>query len=496
MWVYLYLLYYVSINRSMNIESDELLDYILAQSESEFIEFKANNYHHINTGELMSALANGAVLEKKEEAYLVFGVDNEKQIVGTGFDPESHSEVNQPIQNYFATNLNDADPVKYFTTERDGKKVVIAVIPRAKVYPVKFKGVEYIRVGSAKKKLSEHPEVARKLWEEILRISFEDGHASELVTSERIFELLDIEPYFTLREAQMPSSQDTILDLMINEGIVVPKLGKFFITNLGALLFARDMASFESLMNRGVRLIKYRGNDKTAVERSMDGHRGYAVGINELLDYTVLLLPSEEYMDGQARKTRTIFPRKAIRELIANMIMHQDLSISGYAPRIEIYEDRVEFTNPGVPIIGIDRFLDSNMSRNPKLARLMRFMKLAEERGMGIDIVEAECEVKYLPSPSIMNSDGLTRITIFDHKTLRQFNSRDRVNLVYMHCSLQYVKHLPMTNESLRSRFAEGVLSSTVASRWINESIEAGMIKPFDPNSTSRRHANYIPDWA
>lgn len=480
----------------MDIKSNELLDYILAQDESEFVEFKANDYAPVNTGQLISALANGAVLEKKEEAYLVFGVDNTKQVVGTTFNPESHAETSQPLQNYFATNLSDADPVRYFVTERDGKRVVVVVIPRAKVYPVKFKGVEYIRVGSAKKKLSEHPEIARKLWEEILRVSFEDGHASELVTRDRIFDLLDFTPYFTLREAQVPSNRDTILELMINEGVVVPKLGRFFITNLGALLFARDMNSFESLMNKGVRLIKYRGADKTAVERSMDGHRGYAVGVNELFDYTMLLLPSEEYMDGQARKTRIVFPKRAVRELITNMIMHQDLSISGYAPRIEIYDDRVEFTNPGVPVIGIDRFLDSNMSRNPKLARLMRFMKLAEERGMGIDIVEAECEAKYLPSPSIMNSDGLTRVTIFDHKSLRQFNSRDRINLVYMHCSLQYVKHLPMANESLRSRFAEGVLSSTVASRWINEAIDAGMIKPFDPNSTSRRHANYIPTWA
>jgi predicted HTH transcriptional regulator len=210
----------------------------------------------------------------------------------------------------------------------------------------------------------------------------------------------------------------------------------------------------------------------------------------------MLLLPSEEYTDGHTRKTRTVFPKRAVRELITNMIMHQDLSVNGYAPRIEIYDDRIEFTSPGVPVISVDRFLDSNVSRNPKLARLLRFMNLAEERGMGIDTVESECENKYLPSPAIMNSDGLTRVTIFDHKSLRQFNSRDRINLVYMHCSLQYVKHIPMTNESLRSRFAEGVLSSTVASRWINEAVDSGMIKPFDPNSTSRRHASYIPSWA
>lgn len=55
----------------MTVNPNELLDYILSENESEFIEFKANNHDPYNTGELISALANGAVLENKEEAYLV-----------------------------------------------------------------------------------------------------------------------------------------------------------------------------------------------------------------------------------------------------------------------------------------------------------------------------------------------------------------------------------------------------------------------------------------
>ena len=72
--------------------ADELLEYLLQQRESEFIEFKANNFNPSNVGELISALANGAVLEKVNDAYLVFGISNEMEIVGTAFDPESHRE--------------------------------------------------------------------------------------------------------------------------------------------------------------------------------------------------------------------------------------------------------------------------------------------------------------------------------------------------------------------------------------------------------------------
>jgi len=433
---------------------------------------------------------------KKDEAYLVFGVDDTKNIVGTTFIPETKTAGNMPFKNWIATNLSDCKPLEYRNIQKDDSSVVIIIIPRAMAYPVKFRGIEYIRVGDSKKKLSEHPEIARKLWEEILRISFEDGNASDLLDEEELFNLVDFTPYYELRDTEIPSQRNTVIGHMINEGVVIKKLGKYYITNLGALLFAKDISPFPSLLNRGVRLIKYRGNDKTSVERSFDGHKGYVIGINDLLNTVMLLIPSHEVMEGTTRVTKPVFPKEAIRELVSNMLIHQDFSATGYAPRIEIYSDRIEFTNPGAPVIGVDRFLDSNKSRNPKLAKLMRTMKLCEERGMGIDIVEDTCARNYLPSTTIISSDGFTCITIFDHKTLRQFNTLDRVNLVYMHCCLQYIKRLPMTNESLRSRFGEGVLSSTVASRWINEAVETGHIRPFDPDSSSRRHARYIPSWS
>jgi len=479
------------------MQPTELLDYLLKHHESEFIEFKGSNSQPENIGELVSALANGAVLARKDEAYLVFGInDATREVVGTSFNPDAKKVGGTPFKNWLSTNLDHCGAINYLKINHALGVVVVLVIPRAQAYPVKFLGEEYIRVGESKKKLTGHPEIARKLWEEILRTSFEDGNASDLLPLETVFELLDFSPYYMRRDLPVPSLRETIAGHMVHEGVLVSKMGKYFITNLGALLFARDLTRFVPMLNRGVRVIKYRGNDKTVVERSQDGHKGYALGNDTLIDYAMALVPSEEYLEGDSRKVRQAFSREIIKELVTNMIIHQDFSISGYAPRVEIYEDRIEFTNPGSPVIRIDRFLDSNRSRNPKLAKLMRFMKLCEERGMGIDIVESECEKMYLPSPAITTTDDFTRVVVFDHKTLRQFNSQERINLVYMHCSLQYVKHASMTNETLRSRFGEGVLSSTVASRWISEALSADLIRPFDPMSSSRRQARYMPIWS
>ncbi len=474
----------------------ELLEFLLQHHESEFVEFKGSNNAPENVGQLVSALANGAVLQKKDEAYLVYGVNDDRRVVGTTFEPSTTKIGGQPFLNWLPTGLDHCEALQYIQVDHPQGRALIIVIPRARTYPVKFKGDEYIRVGESKKKLSEHPELARKLWEQILRISFEDGNASDLLTENEVFDLLDFTPYYTRRDQAVPSLRKTILGHMVNEAVVSSKLGRYFITNLGAILFAKDMSNFDSLLNRSVRVIKYKGNDKSAVERSQDGQMGYALSLDNLVDFLMLLLPSEEYLEGGTRKTRQTYSREMVKELATNMVTHQDFSVSGYAPRVEIYTDRIEFTNPGAPVIEVARFLDSNNSRNPRLAKLMRTMKLCEERGMGIDIVEAECEKMYLPSPSITTSDDFTRVIVFDHKTLRQFNSYERINLVYMHCCLQHIKHASMTNETLRSRFAEGVLSSTVASRWIGEALEKGMIKPFDPTSISRKQARYIPCWA
>ena len=83
-----------------------------------------------------------------------------------------------------------------------------------------------------------------------------------------------------------------------------------------------------------------------------------------------------------------VYPELAIRELVANALIHQDLSITGSGPMVEIFDDRIEITNPGVPLVETSRMLDSPpRSRNEGLASLMRRMGSCEERGSGVDKV-------------------------------------------------------------------------------------------------------------
>ena len=63
---------------------------------------------------------------------------------------------------------------------------------------------------------------------------------------------------------------------------------------------------------------------------------------------------------GQAlREERPMYPEIAIRELVANALIHQDMTITGAGPMIELFDDRIEITNPGAPLIDVQKFIGS-----------------------------------------------------------------------------------------------------------------------------------------
>jgi len=202
-------------------------------------------------------------------------------------------------------------------------------------------------------------------------------------------------------------------------------------------------------------------------------------------------LPSNEEIGRVFRKEVRMYPELAIRELIANAIIHQDFSIKGTSPMIEIYENRIEISNPGKPLIDIKRFIDHTPeSRNEMLAGLMRRMNFCEERGSGIDKVIHEIEFFQLPAPDFLSGDNYTRVILFSPKSLRQMSKPDKIRACYQHSCLKYVSGEYMTNQSLRERLNIDKKNYPIVSRIIKESIESGVITEYD---NSRM---YIPFWA
>lgn len=208
-------------------------------------------------------------------------------------------------------------------------------------------------------------------------------------------------------------------------------------------------------------------------------------------------LPQNEQIGQALRQNITMYPDIAIRELVANVMIHQDFNMTGVSSTIEIFSDRMEIRNPGEPLVDTMRFIDlPPQSRNEDLAAFMRRINICEERGSGIDKVVDSVEVFQLPAPDFRVRNKHTEAILFSYKDYKDMNKDDRIRACYQHACLCYVSNKQMTNESLRKRFAIDDKNYSMASRIIADTIAENLIKPYDPENKSKKHAKYVPFWS
>ena len=465
--------------------------------ETEWVEFKHNNSDAKMIGERLSALANSAALEGKVSAYIVWGIEDESHHqIGTTFSPSTQKIGNEALENWLLKSLSPKIDFSFHSLTIDGNPLILLEIPRASQSPVQFKGTEYIRVGSYTKRLKEHPERERNLWKVFEQALFESLPAKERVSTEEVVRLLDYPAYFDLMGLDLPSTRDHIIERLESERLITQRDdGSWDILNLGALLFAKTLSSFPSLERKALRVIHYRDNNRLETLHEQIGERGYASGFEGLIGFINARIPHNEVLGTALRKDVPMFPELSIRELVANALIHQDLFESGTGPMIEIFESRLEITNPGIPLIETDRFLDSPpKSRNEALASLMRRIGICEERGSGIDKVVHQTEVFQLPAPIFETTPQHTRAILFAHKDFNDMTTTERVHACYLHACLRYLIHDYMTNESLRERFGLTASKIARASRIISATKKKGLIGPAEEGQ-SNKFAKYLPHW-
>ncbi|WP_200833960.1 ATP-binding protein [Tabrizicola flagellatus] len=467
-------------------------------AETPWVEFKENNGDPQTIGELIAALSNAATLNGKETAWLVWGIeDGSHAIVGTDFVPSSSKKGNQDLESWLVQMLSPRLHIRFHSGEVGGQSIVVLEVPAARGQPTAFSGKELVRVGSTNRSLRDVPQMERDLWRSFDVTPFERQLAVADKGGEDVLKLLEYPAYFELRKLPLPGESSKILLALADEDFIRRNdAGHWDITNLGAILFARDLTQFPTVARKAVRLIVYRGKGRMQTEREQEGRKGYAVGFERLMEYLKALLPRNEVVGTALRQEVAMYPDLALRELIANALIHQDFTITGSGPMVEVFEDRVEITNPGVPLGDIDRLLDqAPRSRNEALAAFMRRIGVCEERGSGVDKVVNETEVYQLPPPRWETSGGAARAVLFAHKDFRDMDRADRVHACYLHACLKYVMREEMTNTSLRERFGFDEKNSSMASRIIRDALDEGVIKPYDPEQ-GKRNARYIPAWA
>jgi predicted HTH transcriptional regulator len=466
--------------------------------ETEWVEFKVNNDDPQEIGEYISALANSAALVGKAFAYLVWGVRNDDRTMeGTSVEHQAARVGNEELESWLLRLLEPKIDFRFFTVDVDGHRIVLLEITRAARHPVRFSGQEFIRVGTYKKKLKDFPEKERALWRIFDHRPFEDGIATERATDDDVLRLLDYPAYFDLLERPLPADRRGIFEALADDRLIRRSdAGGWDVTNLGAVLFAKRLDAFHGLRRKALRVIQYRGNGRTETLREQEGAKGYACGFEGLIGYIHGLLPANEVIEQALRRSVPMFPELAVRELVANALIHQDFFVTGAGPTVEIFDDRIEITNPGEPLVDTQRFVDTPpRSRNEVLASLMRRFRICEERGSGIDKVVTQVELFQLPAPIFESPEGFTRAILFAHRPLVAMDKADRVRACYLHACLRYVTRKEMTNTTLRARFGVEEQNRSTVSRLIREAVDAGVIVPADP-AAAPKLMRYVPFWA
>lgn len=433
--------------------------------------------------------------------FLAFGIDNNNGTI-LGITAAEASSIVDKLASLCRDGVDPLVRVDHTIETFRQKEILIVHIKESAIKPVHLgsKTIEdsFIRSGGTTRKASRQEVGALMLnsksptWEEL--------HASKLLNEIEIITFLEYDKILDLLGKPVPSDIKEILKWLEDEKMIVSIDGKgFYITNFGAMAAAKDLGKFDGLTRKSVRLIKYEGKNKSGASKEFPGKKGYAVGFESLIQFTQGLLEDSEIIKNALRVETSVYPEEALRELIANILIHQDFTIRGTGPMIEIFEDRIVFTNPGrlLPSKRIDRLIRTTPeSRNEILAAAFRRYNICEERGSGFEKAVIAIELYGLPPLKFEELENAFSVTMFAPKKYADMTVEERIEACYQHSIIEYYGSGGFNNASLRKRFGMHDKQAAQISLLIKEAISAGKVKAKEEENVSRKFSRYVPYWA
>lgn len=463
----------------------ELTRWMNTPRENEHLEFKEAK----TTYDAEKAMGYCVALANEGGGKFVLGVTdkNPRKVVGS----QAFQNPGK-FQSQILNKLGFRVDIEEFT-HPDGRVLIFHIPSRTQGTAYELDGAYLMR--SSEDLVPMSPDRLRKIFAEG-KPDFLAGVALDDVAADDVVRLLDTQSYFDLMKTPYPVDRAGVLARFESEKLICRHDGLYGITNLGAVLFAKTLSEFPTVWRKAPRVVVYDGTSKLKTKLDQPGVKGYAVGFEGLIDFVTSQTKKNEVIGKALRQYVKMFPEIAIRELMANALIHQDFEETGSAVMVEVYDDRLEISNPGKPAIPPTRFIDEYKSRNEKLADLMRRLRICEEKGSGIDKVVNSAEVFQLKAPDFRVGEIRTTVVLFAHQEFDDMEAEDRIRACYQHCCLRYVMNQKMSNQSLRERFKLPPAKAESASRIIQATQVKGLIKLDDTANTSKRYAKYVPFWA
>lgn len=361
--------------------TEKEFEYILKQGEGYNIEFKRSLNKEISK-EVCSFLNSSG-------GKIIIGVNDDNKVHGIKFTNGFRSEIYSYLQSIKPYPVIETEEYNY-----KGKDVLVLECKSGINKPYITGGMLYVRIGANAQKLTT-PDEMRDFFQNQNKVFFEQS-------IERNFNFnnaFDNDKYHRFIKdigAKGDIEKETVLEnlQLINS--------KKELKNAGILFFAKNPEKY--FPNASIRCILFKGNDKRFIldDKLMQGSlvEQYYAAIAYLNQKLELRYEIEK--SGKLQRIEKLeIPEIVFREAVVNAIVHRDYFETGAKIHVEIYEDRVEITNPGGLIAGISEkdFGKRSISRNPLIFGLFQRLKLVEQIGSGIQRMRQAMKDENLPAP-------------------------------------------------------------------------------------------------
>ncbi|MGA9347185.1 MAG: helix-turn-helix domain-containing protein [Anaerolineae bacterium] len=380
---------------------DELL-HLIAQGEGQRLEFKRS------LAELEDAVCTIAAFANAEGGTLLFGVRADGTAVGVTLGVNTREQVVNII-------VDNTDPPLYPQVEYlelDGRTVIAVTVAAGHDRPHLAYGRAYRRVGAVTAQLSRD-EQRRLLLESRPRFDDQPSGAS----------LDDIDPAHVRRFLEMAVRRGRLpadlADLSVTEALRRLKVlrvvdGRLTPTMAAVLLFAREPQQFvpQSVVGLARFPDTTRGTTQIVDRADVEGDLAEIIDRAEAFVRRNTRIASKIYHARRAEITE--YPSPAIREGIANAVIHRDYWQAGSRTQVAVYADRIEVENPGglLPPITVETLGHTPpVWRNPDLAGLLYRLGYIEQFGTGIERMRRDMRAHGLPEPRFEAGPGWFRVT-------------------------------------------------------------------------------------
>jgi predicted HTH transcriptional regulator len=273
--------------------------------------------------------------------FLVYGVNDDATLFSV--EKAQADEIIKLLGNIARNNLIQPVSIEHSTVDYDGHSLLFIHILESKEKPVYLRGGTlydtYRRSAGTTVKMTRQE--VKQLIAESEGMLFHEQTAMADVTADEVLSLLDYYSYFQLSKRNLPETKNAILNVLADEKFIVKQDDKWGITNLGALLFARDLTKFKGLEFKTLRIILYTGTSHIDAHPELNFKEGYACGFEHFVQF-IMERTSVEVIEKVFRETRASYPERTVRELLANSLIHQNLWQGGTHTMVEIFTDRTE----------------------------------------------------------------------------------------------------------------------------------------------------------